>query len=464
MTRFFSLLVVALIAARSLSAPPEALAIAVKHARTLPPDPQRNQRYLDLTHLDLNERVAAGKVLSFHLNCLSREPDIVPPQSLAGGAVLTFDLRDYGIDQFVYGRLGSVEAAEPYFHVVLETSQAGKAKEKTSAAAPWLPFAEIAELIQLTGSKVPIVRGDWFFSQTAIQADRQAGYYDMLGLGKKEADFQKLIGANAAEAKRLKLEMAASITQSGVALHNRGISRMQSLTGGYWFTQDFKQSTNKKNTARLLQGDTEPPAGDASEQFGVLPNRLFAFWLQNDKQERQDSAPDFIASDGRSTSPDRRVHAGMSCIRCHVEGLRPLDDYARKLYRGQIQLRSPDYEKFKRLRQLYLSNLDGQREADNSQFAAAVKACNGLPIADNAKFYGEFWERYNDVPMTAAAIARELGCDEKSLLDRVLAYAQREPVIDPVAAALAQIPPLPVRREHFEETYSVFQKIVGNVP
>lgn len=461
MTRVLVLLIWSVFSAQVIAGPPEALALALGHARLAPLTSGQEIRYLDLTHYTPAERDQAYRVLCFHLNALSRESDIVLPFRIDGGAVIGFDLRDYGIDKGVYGRLGGPEAADPYFHAVVEnTDQYGK-KTRDTVHAPWLPPAQIAELANLCGSRVPILRADWFFFQTAVQKDRQAGYYDMLGLGKKSTDFQKLIGANPSEAKRLKLEMAASVASSSVALHNRGIFRQQSLTGGHWTTLDFKTSTNKQNTARLLAGDTEPPQGDASEQFGVLPNGLFAYWLENAKGERQDTAPDDIASDGRSTSNDRRVHAMLSCVRCHVEGLRPVDDYARRLFRGPLQLVSPDYDKLKRLRQLYLSDLPGKLGEDNGRYAAALKAINSWTAAENANNYAAFWESYADTPVAPARAARELGITEERLLQAVREYVRTNQIADPVIASFAQDPPVAIRRDHLEEVYPELQRMIG---
>jgi hypothetical protein len=50
------------------------------------------------------------------------------------------------------------------------------------------------------------------------------------------------------------------------------------------------------------------------------------------------------------------------------------------------------------------------------------------------------------------------------LLRCVKTYAGRGGVVDPVAAAFAQTPPLAIRREHYEEIYSLFQTIIGEPP
>jgi hypothetical protein len=451
-------------AARVIASPPEAVAAAVAHARVLPPDSKRRPRYLDLTNFSADERQDWIRLISYHLNALSREPDITLPLVI-NDKLLYFDLRDYAIDPTVYGRLAAID---PYFHVRLEGDQKDQygrvTKVRAHAAAPWLPHDEMVELVNLCQSQTPILRADWFYYQTAVSAERAAGYYDFLGLGKKADDFYKMVGAIPTEAKRLKLEAAASIQVSTVAIHNRGITRLQALTGGLWLTADFKTSVDRQNTIRVLKGDTEPPEGDFSEVFGVLPNKLFAYWLQDSGGNRADTAPDFIASDRTATSPDRRVHAGLSCMRCHVEGLRPLDDYARKLYRGNLELRSPEYDRLKRLRQLYLSDLPSQLAADNATFASAVKACNGLSVAENAALVSRAWEFYADTPVPLSQAARELGCLERNLLSAVLEYVRHGGVVDPVMAAYAQTPAIAITRQHFEESFPQFQKILGKVP
>jgi hypothetical protein len=457
--RFVVTIGLCLLAARAFGSPPEAVAAALAHARTLGPDANRQLRYLDLSTIAPEQRGDATRVLSFLLNSLSRESDIVRPTVLDGGRLLCFDLRDYGIDRLTYGKLAN---ADPYFHVQVDVTAQGKTTRQPTHA-PWVKDG-CDELQRLLNTQVPILRADWFFSQAAVQKDRVAGYYDLLGLGKKEADFLKLIGANPGESKRLKMELAASVAVSTVTLHNRGIFRQQTLTGGHWQTLDFKTNTDRQNTARLLYGDTEPPRGDASEHYGVLPNRLFAYWLQDAQGNRQDTAPDDIASDSRSTSTDRRVHAMLSCVRCHQRGLQDVNDFARRLFSGPVQLVSPDYEKLKRLRQLYLSDLPGQIGEDNARYAGALAMANGLQPVENSRLVAWFWESYVDTPVDVAVAARELGCSVEHLLRCVKTYAGRGGVVDPVAAAFAQTPPLAIRREHYEEIYSLFQTIIGEPP
>jgi hypothetical protein len=458
MRRACYIVVLLAVAPWALASPGEAVAAALADARTLDAGAAYYTRYLDLSNVREADREPLRQAVAFWVNSLSREATIVRPRDVTP-TLLALDVRDYGWNaKTLYEFFADARAGEPYFHVTVEVKGAGKAS-RTTAAAPWVgPPAGITELVKLTGSYAPVIRADWFVYQTAVSADRLLGYYVWLGLGNKEADFQKLIGANVAEARRVKKEMAAVVARSGVTLNNRSIARVPSLTGGYWFTQDFKASKDKQNTVRLLDFTTEPPHGDASEQYGVLPNGLFAFWLQNDKGERQDTAPDFIASDGQSTSTDRRVHVGMSCVRCHAEGIRPIDDHARKLFRGDVKLVSPDYDKLVRLRQLYLSDLPRQVARDQGDYAEALRAANGLAPAVNARVFAKVWADY-EADLGVDDVARELGTTADRLRQALANYG---PTLDPVLAGLVQMPPLPLRREHFEEVVHLAYAALGN--
>lgn len=478
------LLLCALLVAPVVAASSPAEAVAAAHADMvkLTPEARSYTRYLTLYAVPPQLKNDFYGVLNFQVNSLSRESEFVPPRRINADLVAV-NYRDYNWPPEVWERLAK---ADPYFHqkakleedAVVRTVwpggkqggkffEAGVYKERhkkgdvIDVAAGWLPTKEITELREGTYSEAPILRADWFINQTAVQADRVAGYYDFLALGKKEADFENLIGADKETSRRVKKEIAAALARSGVTLKNRGIVRFQAITGAYWLTQDYKKSVDRQNVLRLLDLDREPPQGDASERYGTLPNGLFAFWLQNDKGERQDTAPDFIASDRQATGNDTRVHAGKSCITCHAEGIRPIDDYVRKIYRGSIKLNSTDYDKFLRLRQLYLSDLEGNVKKDQQEYANALVRLNGpkWTPALNARLYNRVWDVYAEEDLGPNEFARELGVKTQ---DMVNAFKKYKP-LDPVLAGLIQVPPVPIIRDHAEESFGTAQTIIRSV-
>lgn len=486
------------------SSPASAVAAAAADVARQPAHTQPHTRYLSLYAAQPKDREALLKALGFHVNSLSRTAFFTLPRRVADD-LYAVNLKDYEWSRETWERL---LGSEPYFHQlvvepaaevvvpgpevekeVVEPWPGGvwpldgkhyakgafpykrKVKvpgepvrksvpggRKVNGSGAWLDAASVSALVAATQSQVPVVRADWFLFQTAVQADRKAGYYDFLALGKKQADFDDLIGLDPEKSKKAKREIAGILARSGVTLQNRSLVRLQGATGGVWKTQDFKTSVDRQNVLRNLDRDLEPPDGDASEQYGFLPNGLFAFWLQNGKGERQDTAPDFIASDGQSSGTDRRVHVGLSCVRCHVEGIRPVNDYARRLYRGSVQLAAKDYDRHLRLRQLYLEDLERFVRRDQAEYAEALLRLNGTRPAQMAKLYADAWDAYAERDLSPADFARELGVDEKKMLAALKAYAAGG--LDPVLAQLIQDPPLPLRREHVEEVYALAQAAI----
>jgi hypothetical protein len=468
------------------TSPTDAVAQALTDIQTQPEHVRPYLRYFSLYATKPTDRDALVRSLGFWCNSLSRQAFFTLPRRVRDD-LYAVNLKDYDWDPKVWEKLLD---SEPYFHTLVvepptETTvvekwpggvwphdgkhyaqgafeysrkETRKGGRKVQGAAPWLDSTRISALITQTQSQVPIVRADWWIYQTSIQLDRKAGYYDFLKLGKQQKDFEDLIGVDREKSRKVKREIAGILARSGVTLQNRSILRFQGATGGYWVTQDFKTSVDRQNVLRNLDRDLEPPDGDASEQYGFLPNGLFAFWLQDGKGQRQDTAPDFIASDGSSNSNDRRVHVGLSCVRCHVEGLRPINDYARRLYRGSVTLAAKDYDRHLRLRQLYLEDLERYVKRDQGEYAEALLRLNGSKPAEMAKAFAKAWDDYAERDLTPADFAREMGVDEKRLLEALKQYATGG--LDPVLAQLIQDPPIPIRREHMEEVYSQAQAAI----
>lgn len=445
----------------------------------------------------LHKPVAAAgfkAVLDGHVNCLSVEGDFARLRPVAEG-LWALDVRDYGKHWgAVYEKLA---ALDPYYHtkVVVEKvvdeeyeqeygyfagpdgrplpkerggvwkttetrTETRKARKKVRQAdalfIPGAPKQVLERLAALTQSQCPLLRADWFFAQTARQRDRfnvdsGAGYYDFLGV-KKEADLEELAGVDRKKAQKARHDIAAIIAESGVALNNRQVFR---VAEGYWETRDVAAGTKAGNALRQLDADFVP---QAKEVYARLPNGLWALAaVKADDGTLQAVVPPEIASDAESTSNDRQIHPGLSCIRCHVEGLRPLNDWARQFYAnppGDAVLQSPDYEKLKRLRQLYLSPLlDTYYQVDQMVYARAVFALTGLSPGQFARAYGRAWREYADTPVTAEALAAELGTTVAELRKALAAAARAQGQLDPVLTGYLKVPAFKASRVHVEEAF-----------
>lgn len=492
MNRLLTALAAVWCVGQATAGPQEALAIAAAHVRTVPvvtdPKSAYSIRYLDLTHppsgvIEGIDRDFIGppaptvpsreqwwQALSFLLNSLSKQTKIEPPLRIADGKVLVVDLRYYGIDPAVWDRLAEVD---PYYHSKVQDAKTGKTLFTAQVDLYKQMPKEFDELYARTYSYAPILRGDWFFFQAAIQAARKAGYYDFLGVGNKLADFEKLVGFNQQVAKDQGIKKAGAIKKSTVTLDNRIVVREGGATGGVWRSVDFKNNVDRKNVVRLLEGDTEPPGGDASEWYFPLPNGLYAYGLFNDQNVRQDSAPDFIAGDGKAPDSDKRVHIFLSCVRCHQNGLQPINCYFRRNYKlpedpakGKIEFASPSKKKLVEFRDQYTTDIMDDVGVDALVYAKAVRKCNGLTPAQNAKVVADCWEwyAYREVSVWQAAV--ELGCEPQAFVDALQKYATpknpgEKTFIDPVIAGFLADPRDTARREHFEEIFYLLLNILS---
>jgi len=436
--------------------PADAVAAAVADARALPPQGRSSVRYLSLHNVPAAQREQVTKVLGFHCNSLSRESDIVLPTRIGTG-LLRLYLYDYDWDAKTWDAL-----ADPVFVTkiqetvveVVKTWPGGvwpqdgkyypansftyKVKEKKAgtvqALAPWLPTKEAAELANLTQSPCPIVRADWFVWQTALQADRKPGYYDFLGIKDKKT-FDGLVGYDEKLQKTSKrVELLEAVADSTVTLQPRRLGAFPAISGWYWQTFDSRQAVEEKNPLRILNGGFK---FDAQEVFGHGPNGLLVWGLFDDKGARQDSAPDFIASDATASGTDRRVHAGVSCVRCHLpnSGINPVDGWARTLFTGAFKLQSPDYEKLKELRQKYLRDLEGPMEDSRRVYTRSIaQSTGGMTPLQLGAAYGQFFAAY-DAPVSLERAARDLGFSQEKLTGVLKAALLRTGSIDTVAAA-----------------------------
>jgi WD40 repeat protein len=285
---------------------------------------RRFRRYLSIAHLHnaglgpdelATYRQAVGKLL----NSLSWHPRIVTPTPVdAAGVVLRIDLRDLMWDAALWNRL----LAE-YPYGVTD----GRAASRAVTAA--------------TGTRVPVVRADWFIAA----ASRPPLYSDLLQLPTSLAELERLLRVDAVANIRQERVARVGFNGSGVARNNRLLERHDSIHGAYWRTYDFAAvPQNLADRGQLLPDPRnlfafplgpagalaigEPFRHAGGEAIFDLPNGLHGYMLVNANGERVDKAPVEIVSDPRR--PDRAVEAGVSCMGCHVRGIQPKTDQVRE--------------------------------------------------------------------------------------------------------------------------------------
>lgn len=499
---------------------------AYADARSIPPDLVEQARYLYLDEFPLQLRPKIHRILSGHANALSIETMIqqvyVVPKT--EGALVRVMIDDYGWKRGTFERLANVD---PWDHFTIENvnepavitsqitrvlsdsdgrkllrksgaaAQSGRAVGKTRAPqarpaknAPGkgkgkrkksssksiklarilspLSGEKIGKLAVLVNSETPLLRAAWFFNQTSAQENRRPGYYDFLGI-KNQGDFYRVVGFDPKK-KRRKIELREAAAPSGVnPTGTRGIAREQAEARGLWITYDFRRPLGKVNPLRVLGRDLvknfekEDPNDAASEEFGPLPNGFWCWFLGNNQGVRQNTAPDFAATDYESRSKDHKVHVNVSCIRCHNEaGIQPIDQWARNLIRPPLALQSPDRKIFLDLRAQYIRRLEPYIALDRLSYEHAVLEATGWTAKQFAAEYAWFWEYYEDAEVTLEWAARDLRMSPVELQLRLSSYLKETGSTDTVLSNFLHDDDnrRPINIRQWEEAFPIAVQIV----
>lgn len=443
--------------------PAQAVEAAAVDLASIPKEIQPLTRYLWAGNIPEKERAETWKTLSFHCNSLSTQPEIVVPRVLPGGTVAALNLADYGWEKKTWEKLIDHEV---YFHMrVVSKPKDGKEKAET-IFAPWAAEnpAALKALVAGTQSQVPIYRADSFLWQSAQEADRgESGYYSFIGgVGgiKNEADFEEIIGFDAKVLRRFPKVTREAVANSSVTLQPRRIERFATVGGAYWRTSDVRQAQGNKNPLQILNGGF---TADAHEDIANAPNGLHLYFLGNAKNEAQASAPDFIASDSTSSSNDRRVHVGISCVRCHSgsAGINSIDGWVRNLANKPLSLQSPDYQLSKKFQRLYFSQLDQIIDDDRRIYARAVATTNGREPKANGEAYGRMYADY-DSPVSLEKASRELGVTPEKFVEILKNHASKTPEMDLVIGSFMSEKPKAIPRVVWRDNFSNAMILVGS--
>lgn len=207
-----------------------------------------------------------------------------------------------------------------------------------------------------TGTKTPFIRADWF----AFVASRPGMYEKLLKLPKTFQELAKQQGVDVASNIKRFVAQRAGFQKSGVSANNRLIERHPSNNGYFWTSYDFSGNKGKQSLFEFPVG----PGGatgfthDGGETIFSLPNGFQAYFLNNAKGEALAKGPVNIVSDPENPR-DPSVVNGISCMRCHDQGMRNAKDEVRaavvngriqsREVRDQVEALHPPVEKMDRL-------------------------------------------------------------------------------------------------------------------
>lgn len=418
--------------------PQQALAACVQDARGLGPDRAYRTRYLWQPILKDTDQA----VLTAQANFLSREPEFGKLREIDTG-VWAVILDEY---QWAPEQWEKLAGQDPWLHYTVKQNWPGGYDKGVYYAAgsydvlypaPLLDKALVDELYALTGSKVPLVRADWWFFRSSRQLDLQnkddhgIGYYDWLEI-KDRKTFEALGAVDRKTSIRLGKELLAAIEQgaSGVVQYDRLVEWYAAYDGDYWLTLDTDNNHGNLVTANLERGAFKHKFEEA---YITLPNELWAVYVGNDKGERQNAAPDVL---GPNDNPlrrgrDSRIHIGIACFQCHVDGgLKDVDDWVRRTLRTPANLDTYDYKKYLELKRQYFSDLQARIERGRTRYKLALQECCGLEADKFPALYSEFYYRYQEA-RSLQTLAVEIGCEEAELKEALADYFDQKEYTDP---------------------------------
>lgn len=475
---------------------------AVGDLLTLPPEDQKYMRYFSLYNIPKAKRREYAATFSFVCNSLSTRRKIYIPEFVGASdeTVIRVDIRWYDWKPESLEKLGLKGSGirpfpEPYFHYVVDKpiTEKVKVKKKIVEKIPWrnehgqqyqrdgkLLFKEVekeVEVEELVANKreycpeiapwldpvankalytkcctsFPMYRLDWFISNVIVPPV----YYDLLGLGKNIKDFEKLVFADEDLAKKAHAQDKAVVIASIVARNNRTLIRSPTFTGGYiWSSNDSLKSVDDRDYTKFILDNKF----DATEDIASLPNGLQVYFLTDGRGNRLDAADPNIAID--NTAVDRIVRTGRSCMVCHADGIRPINDEIRSLTRKlqdprQVQLLITRKEDAFRIDDLFSSDLDEQIIKDQNYYRAAVAKATGLQSEVVAKSLNEIYTNYIERLLTIEDVSREMGINVNGL-DAYIKASK-----DNVILGLLKTPNRPVRRDQWETCFGRFEILIG---
>jgi hypothetical protein len=437
----------------------EIVQLALADAKGLPEGIRREVHYLSLGHIPFSERAEFIRVLSYHVNDLSRKFELIPPRVCSpDGCLLSVVDTDYSWQSF--GKLGQFDKVWHEHITIIK----GKETKTQVIQARWLPPKEIAELALLTNTTTPILNADFFMGNSARQLsvfdgqDHDVGYASFLGL-KDRKSFDDLIKFRKQDSIEIGRDQRAALNKSGISIYGRQIELFAALTGTRYGTLDADTNVAQSNPVNNLKSSEY--VHKAEEQIAFLPNGLPVWFLNNAGGERQVTAPDFVGSNDAVLHQGRdfRIHVGpLACGECHLPQnvLRPIDDYVRKNAHGPTALGAISKKDFDDLRRQYATVLESRMDADRLLFAGKILEVCGMKPADLQKAYSARFYKYALGGYGTEEIAAMMGCEESTLMDCLKAFNKRTGFI-PLAdlSGLYNEPQDKMRVEHVEESYNV---------
>ena len=339
--------------------PGEILKSIETHLNTLSAFDRAFARYFTLAHLynagETSQILGEYRKALYKLvNSLSWGLDVINPIPIDTQATIFYiDLRHYEWD--VNDAWSKIEEEYPY-HIAFDAPAQSALRN------------QLGRLQTQMKTDVPSVHIDWFIAT----ASTPPLYHDLLSLPLTDRELETRlevdVARNLINAPGVRVSRAG-FNNSGVSNNNRVVERHTSRYGAYWKSYDFAGSVGAQNIFTHPLNFTH----DGGEAIFNLPNGLQGYYLVNASGFRLDDAPINIVSNPAASDPT--VRNGLSCIGCHTEGMKTLEDQVRSVIESNA---NPPYNKAQALR-LYVekSDMDARVSGDMERYRGALEATGG---------------------------------------------------------------------------------------
>lgn len=379
------------------------LAKITEHVRSQPSERRPFLRYFSINHLltsgaTQDELTLHRDALSKVVNHLSWKQQIVRPKEIeATKTVFVLDIRDVGwnqqpFEQIVEGKVSVRSKLNLYDLVLLEYPYSLVYEDSETWRHLAESYMDKAGLVR----PIPFVRADWFVSIAALPLL----YEDILQLPFELSQLETKLGVDSAVNLRDGATQRAGMTISGVSRNNRVVERHASNYGAYWKSFDYSSNRGREN----MFHDPINLSAVGGEMVFSLPNGLNGYFVTDAVGRRIEEAPTSIVTD--KFAEDKTVRNGLSCIRCHENGIKGFMDNVRSAVEAAPG--SPGFDKRQALR-LYVPNDEMQKlvAEDTLRFKKAMEAVLGrvqtrepaIPVS----------RRFLDAPLSLHGAAGELG-------------------------------------------------------
>lgn len=367
-------------------------------------------RFLTFSHLVNNPRISDQDLcilraaVSKLLNSLSWHSQIYVPQIVEStqGSVLAIDLRHW---KWSDGKQWlQIVQHYPYG---LKRNFVRDAELKEVAA----------DIEQLAGTELPYIRADWF----VFAASRPPLYSQLLQLPTHLTELASQLNVPLDIAISDSTAARAGFSQSRVALQNRLVERHESRFGALWLSYDFAPRRGRADLIRYPLGPKSFEKSmapfafehDVSQALFHLPNGLLAYFSADAQGARSDNSLSVdIAYDSMAAAGTPATVTGVSCMRCHRDGIVPD-------FRDEVRAASALSGNAKELLdRLYIPHEQMNRliERDNRQYRTAIQAATKPFLLHTAESMAELGDGLVEpVSYVTKEYLRDLGPQEIAL-------------------------------------------------